>query len=149
MSLLTIMLRFRHWLKRVGTIALCAVAGIFVGCTLRYGCFTDFDFTKYVISRVQHIEFTCVPAVGITRNEMQQRFDGVTLYVLLEYDRNLKCDIARWYYQIGDSDVYYTFKYSYKSGLVESWKMQCDNGYYNWDFTDYLRPADMKTEPGS
>ena len=133
------MLKYRCLLKRgaISTVALCFAVGVFIGSGIRYSFVTG----------VQHIGSTCVPAVGITRSEMLQRFDDIKLYVLLEYDRNLKSDIARWYYQIGDSDVYYTFKYSYKSGLVESWKMERDNGFYNWDFTDYLRPADIKKEP--
>ena len=144
---MSFLLKFRRWLKRgeICSVALYVAVGVFIGSGIRYGCFVD--FTKYVVSRVRHIDSTCVPATGITRSQLLQRFDDIKLFVLLEYDKNLKCDIARWYYQIGDSDVYYTFKYSYKSGLVESWKLQRECGYYNWDFTDYLRPADMRTEP--
>ena len=148
MSLLTIMLKFRRWLKRgeICSVALYVAAGVFIGSGIRYGFI---DFTKYVLSRVRHIESTCVPAVGISRCEMLERFDGARMYVLLEYDKSLKSDVARWYYRIGDSDsdVFFTFKYSYETGRIVEWKMQRDYGFYNWDFADYLRPADMKTEP--
>lgn len=150
MALLSIMVKFRRWLKlkreEICFVALCVAVGIFVGGALRYDCFTD--FTKYVISRVRLIDSTCVPAVGISRCEMLQRFDSVKMYVLLEYDKTLG-DVSRWYYQIGDSDVYYTFTYSYKTGTIVSWSLQRDYGYYNWDFTDYLRPLDMKPESDS
>ncbi len=149
MTLLSIMLKFRRLLKRgeICSVTLCVAAGVLIGGGIRYGCFAD--FAKYVVSRVQHIDSTCVPAVGLSRCEMLERFDGARMYVLLEYDKSLKCDIARWYYRIGDSDsdVFFTFKYSYKTGKIVEWKMQRDYGFYNWDFTDYLRPADMKTEP--
>ena len=145
MTLLSIMLKFRRLLKRgeICFVALCLAAGVFIGGAIRYGFFAD--ITKNVVSRVQHMDSTCVPAVGISRSVMLQRFPGVQLYILAEYDKSLKCDVARWMYQVGDSDVYYTFKYSYGTGTVISWRLQRDNGYYYWDFTDYL-PADMKTE---
>ncbi len=146
MSLLSIILRFRRWLKRgeINILTFCA-AGVLLGASLRYGCFVDFK--EYIVSRVQHIDSTCVPAVGISRSEMLERFPGVKMYVLAEYDRNLKCDIGRWMYQVGDSNVYYTFKYSYETGKIVEWKMQQGYGYYNYSFYDYLRPANMKTKP--
>ena len=147
MSLLSIVLRSKRWLERsaISTVAFCAAAGVLIGSGLRFGCFSDYK--EYIASRVQHIDSTCVPAVGITRSEMQARFPDVKMYVLAEYDKSLKCDVARWMYQVGDSDVFFTFVYSYGSGTIVEWKMQQDYGYYNYYFYDYLKSADMKTEP--
>lgn len=140
---MSLLLKFRRWLKRGCTVALYVAVGVLIATGIRYGCV---DFAKYVVSRVHNIDSTCVPAVGITRSQLLERFPDVKLYVLAEYDKSLKCDVARWMYQVGDSDIYYTFKYSYGTGTVVSWKLQREYGYYNWDFTDYLRPADIKTE---
>lgn len=96
------------------------------------------DLKQDFLSRMAHIPYICVPAIGITRNEMLQRFDGAQLYVLLEYDKERKGDIARWFYQIGESDIYFTFKYSYDSGKIEEWKMQKGLRYREWSFVDYL-----------
>ena len=120
---------------------LCAVAalaavGVMAFSNIRYFGFSDLK--QDLISTINHIPYICAPATGITRSEMLQRFDGAQLYVLLEYDKERKSDIARWYYQIGDSDIYFTFKYSYETGKIAEWRMQKGLSYREWSFADYL-----------
>lgn len=124
-----------------GNKVLCAVAalaavGVMAFSNVRYCVLSDLK--QYFISKINHITFTCAPETGISRSEMLKRFDGARLHVLLEYDKRLKGDVARWLYQIGDSDIFFTFKYSYDTGKVVEWRMQKDDSYKEWNFADYL-----------
>lgn len=122
--------------KILCTVAAMATVGVMAFSNVRHCVLSDLN--QYYISKINHIPYTCSPATGITRSEMLQRFDGAQLYVLLEYDKERKGDIARWFYQIGESDIYFTFKYSYDSGKIEEWKMQKGFSYRECNFVDYL-----------
>lgn len=99
----------------------------------------------FASSEIDRFNKICRPEVGMSRTDMLQRFDGVQLYVLSEYDRDdLKRDVARWFYQIGDSDVFFTFKYSWQTGKIEEWKMQKGISFREYFFDDYLRPMDIR-----
>ena len=50
-----------------------------------------------------------------------------------------KGNISRWFYQIGDSDVFFTFKYSYETGKIEEWKMQKWFSYSEWSFAGFYK----------
>lgn len=122
--------------KILCAVAVLAAVGVMAFSNIRYFGFSDLK--QDLISTINHIPYICAPATGITRSEMLQRFDGAQLYVLLEYDKERKSDIARWYYQIGDSDIYFTFKYSYETGKIAEWRMQKGLSYREWSFADYL-----------
>lgn len=101
----------------------------------------------YASTGIDRLNKICRPEVGMSRIDMLQRFDGVQLYVLSEYDqKDLKCDVARWFYQIGDSDVFFTFKYSWETGRIEEWKMQNGISYREYFFDDYLRPIGIRKD---
>lgn len=120
---------------------LCAVAALAAVGVMAFSNILYFGFSDLkqdLISTINHIPYICAPATGITRSEMLQRFDGAQLYVLLEYDKERKGDIARWYYQIDDGDIYFTFKYSYNTGKIEEWKMQKGLSCGEWSLEDYL-----------
>lgn len=118
---------------------------IITGLEMQFG--TVSKMRLYASSEIDRINKICRPEVGMSRTDMLQRFDGVQLYVLSEYDRDdLKCNVARWFYQIGDTDVFFTFKYSWQTGKIEEWKMQNGISYREYFFDDYLKPIDIRDD---
>lgn len=76
-----------------------------------------------------------VPETGITEKEMLRRFGGANALVM-EYDKERKTDVTRFYYRIGDSDVFMEFVSSWKQNR-EIVDFSMKEGYYMLDFMDY------------
>lgn len=95
-------------------------------------------------SQLRHIDLTdnlaklntiSVPKTGITEKEMLRRFGGANALVM-EYDKERKTDVTRFYYRIGDSDVFMEFVSSWKQNR-EIVDFSMKEGYYMLDFMDY------------
>ena len=76
-----------------------------------------------------------MPEKGISKNEMLKRF-GPANALLMEYDKELETDVTRYYYQIGDSEVYIEFVSSWKQNH-EIVDFSLKEGYQMIYFTDY------------
>ncbi len=76
-----------------------------------------------------------VPKKGITRNEMLRRF-GTANVLVMEYDKKLGTNVTRYYYRIGDSDVFMEFVSSWKQNQ-EIVDFSMKEGYHMIYFTDY------------
>lgn len=122
-----------------------ATCVVLTGLEMQFGAVSKMRW--YAREEIDRLNNICRPEVGMSRTDMLQRFDGVQLYVLSEYDHeDLKCNVAKWFYQIGDSDVFFTFKYSWKTGKIEEWKMRKGISYREYFFDDYLRPMDIRKD---
>lgn len=114
-------------------------------CIMLAGAEKQFEIAtkihQYYDSEMERINNICRPATGIPRWEMLNRFsvaDGAQIFVLSEHDKNLKQHVARFFWRIPDSDIYYVFTYSYDRRLIVSWSLQKDNSYKVFDFIDYI-----------
>lgn len=88
-----------------------------------------------ITDRLAKLNTISVPEKGITRDEMLRRF-GSAHALMMEYDRERESNVTRFYYRIGDSDIFFVFICSYKEKQdIVDFSMK--EGYYMLNFTDY------------